>query len=845
MTLKYTRRLIDHLKHDLYEPSTLDRLAADLGVEGDDTAEFRQAVESLIKDGTIVYAELPGGGGAGAGKLNDPNAQRKLVLPKMPETVDGRFKKNQKGFGFVITDKPFREGDVFVPPDSVSSALTGDRVRLRISTSWRPGRNGAPGGQSVQGEVIKVLERRRAAFTGELVKRGNLWVVMPDGKELTTPIVVKDPEVKNARAGDKVAVEITEYAEGNEVAEGVITKVLGEAGLPDVETQAVILAYSLPGEFPRECVDQARAAAKLFDEQVARFTKDGYDPHERQDLTGEFICTIDPPDAKDYDDAISIKRTPEGGWDVGVHIADVAHFIPPGTALDEEAMDRGNSVYLPRLVIPMLPEVLSNGICSLSEGVVRFCKSAFMTYSAEGKLLKSGVAATAIKSAKRMTYLEAQALIDGDLKEAVKHAKTEPKYTDQLIQTVREMDKCARAIRERRRKAGMIHLDLPEVDLIFDDAGNVVDAQPEDNAFTHTIIEMLMVEANEVLARLFEGVGVPLIRRVHPDPTPGDVQELRTAAKVAGFAIPKNPTRKELQSLLDATAGTTAARAVHFAVLRTLTKAEYSPALIGHFALASEAYAHFTSPIRRYPDLTVHRALAAYLKLTKNGHGAPKNDADKKRLGQKLRDLGEKHGVMEQDQLVEIGRHCTQTEENAESAEQNLRQYLILALLSNHIGETFDGIITGVTNNGVFIQLEKYLCDGMIKSTDLPISSGPHGTGMAQRGGRWQLDPRSGALVHPPSGRSFSMGDKVRVTIAEIDLALRKLDLVIADSKSREVGKDKSVKPFKPRGGIDRAEGKEPWDGPTGADRRARKSKQRDKGKTDFRQDRKKKNKGR
>ena len=700
MSLKYERRLLDHLKHETYEAATIDQLAEDLGVPADEHADFRKAVEDLAAR-TMVGLDQHG----------------KVRLPSMPDEVAGSFKKNPRGFGFIVTDVKFREGDVFVPPDAVGDALTGDRVRAMIHRTSRRGE-----GREITGEIVEVLKRKRTNFTGELTNRGGLWLVLPDGRELTSPISVKDPTVKNAKVGDKVSVEITEYAQGNELAEGVIVKVLGEAGLPDVETQAVIVAYDLPQEFTRACVDQARAANAAFEEDVVRLEREGYDRHVRLDLRDDYIITIDPPDAKDYDDAISISRTAEGGWKLGVHIADVAHFIPPASVLDAEARERGNSVYLPRLVIPMLPEVLSNGICSLSEGVVRFCKSAFMEYAPNGKILRSGVASTAIKSIKRLTYLEAQALIDGDLKEAVKHAKTEAKYTDQLIRTLREMDACAKAIRVRRRENGMIHLELPEVNLIFDDAGHVIDAEPEDNAFTHTLIEMFMVEANEVLARLFEGVNVPLLRRVHPDPTPGDIGELRTMAKVAGFSIPKNPTRKELQTLLDATAGTGAARAVHFAVLRTLTKAEYSPAQIGHFALASEAYAHFTSPIRRYPDLTVHRALAAYLKLTKNGDDPPRNEKDRDHLGERLRDMGPEKGIETQDELVNIGRHCTRMEENASGAEWSLRQFLVLQLLSNHIGESFPGTITGVSARGVFVQIDKFLCAGMIPSEQLPVA---------------------------------------------------------------------------------------------------------------------------
>lgn len=815
MSLKFERRLLAHLAHDSYEPADIARLAGDLGVEPTDLPEFRAAVDALVAARRLIT-----------------DGQGRVQLPRMGDTVTGRFKKNQRGFGFVTTDTPFREGDVFIPPDAVSGALTGDTVRVAVRRGGRGGEN------DITGVILEVLERRRASFTGELVKRGGLWLVMPDGRELTTPIVVDDPAVKNAGAGDKVQVEITSYPEAsNELANGVIVKVLGEAGLPDVETQATIAAYALPGEFPKECVDQARAAAAQFDRELVQ--GDAANWPDRVDLRNELVLTIDPPDAKDYDDAIHIIPRADGGWDLGVHIADVAHFIPPGSHLDEEARQRGNSVYLPRLVIPMLPEVLSNGICSLSEGVPRFTKSAFISYDADGRVISERAHATLIKSAKRLTYLEAQALIDGDLREARKHAKTEPKYTEPIIKALREMDRCSKAIRRRRKAQGMIHLDLPEVELIFDDAGHVVDAQPEDNAYTHTLIEMFMVEANEVLARLFAGMNVPLLRRIHPEPVPGDVGDLRRMAKVAGFAIPKSPTRQELQSLLDATAGTPAARAVHFAVLRTLTKAEYSPALVGHFALASEAYAHFTSPIRRYPDLTVHRALSAFLRQTDNGVRAPRRDADRARLGRVLMDLGPEQGVLDQDELVEIGRHCSQTEINAEAAEQNLRQFLVLQLLSNHLGETFDAVITGVTNSGVFVQLDRFLADGMIKSQDLPQPGG-------QSTGRWVLDQRSGALVHGPTGRSFNVGDRLKVTIAAIDLAMRQMDLVVADPESRNVGKPKQIKNIQ---GKDRP-GKTK-DGPrtgeeffkpnrlSGEKRRAMRSKARDQAKPDHRRKKK------
>lgn len=833
MALKYRRRLLDHLRHDSYSPRRLDEIARDLQIE--DEAEFGEAVEQLADEGVI-----------------DISPSGLISLPSVGDQggeIEGTFKKNPKGFGFVRTDDPLHEGDLFIPAEMTGDALTGDRVRVRVRRDRRRGGGGGfgAGGRSPYvGEIIEVISRKRSQFTGELKKQGGQWVVMPDGRELHEPVIVRDAEAKNAKPGDKVVIELMEYPTtgpfGTQMlGEGVIVRVLGEAGRPDVETQAVIAAFNLPGEFPEECIQQAREAAARFDMEVRQVLEatpdaDGHKripAHElaRLDLTNEFILTIDPPDAKDYDDAISIRRT-ERGWDLGIHIADVAHFIPPGSPLDVEAKERGNSVYLPRLVIPMLPEILSNGICSLQEGVHRFCKSSFMSYDRDGNILREGVASTIIKSSKRLTYLEAQALIDGDLKEAERHARTPPNYTDELIETLREMNALAKRIEERRHRQGMISLELPDVVLIFDDEGRVIDAEREDDAYTHKLIEMFMVEANEVLARLFEKVDVPLLRRVHPEPTPGDVNELRRAAKVAGYTIPPNPTREQLQALLDATRGTAAARAVHMAVLRTLTRAEYSPALIGHFALASEAYAHFTSPIRRYADLTVHRALAEYLRLTDNGRRRPRSEKELRDLGKALR---ESPACPDEATLVQIGRHITVTEENAEEAEQQLRQYLVLELLSKHIGESFRGVVTGVSARGVFVQLDKFLADGLIKVADLP--------GDVTRDNRpplWRIDQRTGALVDQHSGRSFNMGDTVTVRIAQVDLARRQMDLVLDDPASRAAGKAKKPKEVPVGGGLGHsAGGFKPLDFNklTGAQRRSRKSKARDKSKKQHRRD--------
>lgn len=829
MSLRYRSRLLAHLAHEGYEPKAREALADELGVDAD-RDEFFAALEefqaqNLIQvesDGSIVLASLPDSG-----------------------ELTGVFRGTMKGFGFVQPDNPVRDGDIFIPAENTGGALSGDRVRITFGRDRRRERYAGLGKQ-FRGQVVDIIERKRSNFTGEMFRQGDRWLAYPDGKEMTDPIIVRDASSKNVKPGDKVVLEILEYPDNGALAEGVIVRVLGEAGQPDVETAAVIAAYGLPGEFPEECTQQAREVTRQFDEEISAWERQGPSALRlRRDVTGrfdkstrEFVLTIDPPDAKDYDDAISIRRLPAdqgGGWELAVHIADVAHFIEPETPLDLEARQRGNSVYLPRLVIPMLPEVLSNGICSLQEGVPRYVKSAYIRYDARGNVRSERVASSLIQSAKRLTYLEAQALIDGDEEEARRHARTEPNYTDELFTALHEMNMLARAIEARRHKQGMIHLELPEVVLLFDDNGKVIDAEKEDDAYTHTIIEMLMVEANEVLARLFEGLRVPLLRRVHPEPAPTDVDHLQKAARVAGFNIPKSPTREEIQALLDATRGTPAARAVHMAVLRTLTKAEYSPAAIGHFALASGAYSHFTSPIRRYPDLTVHRALAEYLRLTDNGQNRPRSDRERHSLGRRLRER-----LPDEPTLVEIGRHCSQTEENAASAERELRQFLVLQLLAEKIGEEFTGVVTGVVPRGVFVQIDKYLADGMIKREDLPGD-----VTRSNKPPRWQIDQRTGALVDVHSGRSFNMGDSVRVTIAAVDLARRQLELLISDPESRAVGRAKQFKGLKlgdsDFGGLEAGKGAGFKQLP-GSTRRSRKSKARDRNKSDYRRDRKKKN---
>lgn len=755
MPLRFTQRILQHLAHDIYHPVPIRELAKEMRIDAEQRELFDEAIRQLDERGDIEI-----------------DATGRVRLPAAPDELAGMLKVNARGFGFVMPDKPVREGDIFIPPSNLGDAISGDRVRIRMGQDKRAaspagGRGGAgrARGRGRVGRVIEVLERGQTHFVGVLERRGSRWFVIPDGNSLHQPVLVHDPHAKNAKPGDKVVLELLHYPEGNFQSEGVITQVLGEAGRPDVETRAVILAHGLRDHFPEAAINEARHAARLFEEVAA-----GPWPG-RMDLTDVFTITIDPPDAKDFDDAITLEYHPrEREWTLGVHIADVATFVKRGSVLDDEARERGNSVYLPRLVLPMLPELLSNGVCSLQEGVPRFTKSVFITFDGEGTVLGQRLANAVIRSDKRLTYLEAQALIDGDQKAARLHARTETPYTDQLIDALRRADQLARILQKRRYRDGMITLNLPQVVLVHDEEGRVIDAQPEDGAFTHKLIEMFMVEANEALARTFDDLGVPILRRTHPDPAMGNLDDLRMYARAVGVSIPDRPTRKEMQHLLDVTRDTPAARAIHFAVLRTFTKATYSPALIGHYALASQHYAHFTSPIRRYPDLTLHRVMQAYLERTDNGASVPG--------GRKRRQLGElvngDERVLDEGELVTLGRHCSATEVEAAEAERELREFLVMQLLlDRHMGDEFSGLVTGVMSAGVFVSINKYLVEGLVKSTELP------GTGAGGRGDQWRINDRTGRLTAGRSGATIGVGDIVTVSIARIDLAARRMDLLI------------------------------------------------------------------
>jgi ribonuclease R len=778
MSDQLQNRIIEHLKSSKYRPQQAKSLARDLDVHKDSSYhEFRDALRELMHQGRVCL---------GSGE--------NIVLPSHQAARDefvGTYRAKKGGFGFVVPSDPTAHEDLYVPKGANEGAISGDIVRAKI-TNRRQGE----GKTLFEGRIVEIIERGQKRFVGSLIKQGTQWLVLPDGNSLTAPILAPDAGSRHIKPGTKVVIELTTYPDNDEPAQGVITEVLGQAGEKDVDLKGVIVQHNLPEEFPEEVRAQARRSVDSFNPEVER--------GRRLDLTGQLVCTIDPDDAKDYDDAISLRQLDSGEWELGVHIADVSHFVPTGTPLDEEASKRGNSVYFPGFVIPMLPEILSNGVCSLQEGVPRLCKSAFIRYNDKAQPVGTKFANTIIQSAKRLRYREAQAIIDGaDVIPHPEGDRTLADYDPRVIELVGQMNDLAKRLQKRRHLQGQIVLELPVMELKLDEEGKVIGAEPEDTSFTHTLIEMFMVEANEAVARLLDHSHVPFLRRTHPEPEPQGTERLRHFVEVAGYKLPKDLDRKALQALLASIKGKPESFAINLAVLKSLTRAEYSPENIGHYALASKHYSHFTSPIRRYADLTIHRLLDAYFTARAASPASAQSpsperaQAPNSRRNRKSRSgEGGGEGVSNEgagprpkrlefenipsyEDLVQLGKHISFTERRAADAERELRQVKVLELLKKHIGEEFAGVVTGITNFGIFVQIKQYLIDGLIRYEDLGDDW-------------WNVDERAGKVTGQRTGTRIGIGDVATAVIVGVDEARRELNLAIRDLMGRPGGGGKA-----------------------------------------------------
>ena len=686
-----------------YKPLTLKALSRRLAVGPDDYAEFRTAVKGLVKLGQLELAK-----------------NKTLSKPSTTGLVIGVYRRSAKGFGFVRPHQSSAKTEqIYIPIDSGRDASSGDEVAVKITKrSKTPGMN-------PEGRVVQILARASGLFVGTYFEQAGAGFVKIDGTTFRDPVYVGDPGAKGAKVGDKVAVEMVRYPSPYQEGEGVISEILGARGQPGVDTLSIIRAFGIPDVFDDDVLVEARQQAKAFNED---------DVEGRLDLREVLTVTIDPATARDFDDAISLSRDERGYWSLGVHIADVAHFVRPGTALDDTARHRGTSVYLPDRVIPMLPEVLSNSLASLQAGRPRYTVSALLEFNAEGVRTDAQFARSVIRVDHRFTYEEAFAVM--------KHPEAAT-LAPELVALLGRMLELAMILRKRRFERGALELNMPEVEIDLGAQGEVVGAHLASNDESHQVIEDFMLAANEAVATFLFDQHVGFLRRGHPDPEPTRLREFADFARSLGVVIDQPQSRFELQRVLAETAGKPEQHAIHYGLLRSLKQAHYTPDPEGHYALASENYCHFTSPIRRYPDLQVHRQLTTLLagKKPKSNH----------------------------DELTVLAEHCNRTERRAEAAERELIKIKLLTHLEKRIGETFHAVLIGVEDFGLFCRLDELPAEGLIHVTTLADDY-------------YYLESETHTLIGRRSGRRFRLGDRIDVRVARVDIDRRELDLVPADS---------------------------------------------------------------
>lgn len=713
--------VLQHVLDAHYKPVKPRVIAKQLGLPEDERESVRRAVKRLAKQGKVQY---------GANHAVKP-PKSQAVAKRSANQVTGTFRRAQAGFGFVRPSGAPAKGpsdkDIFVPESKTGDAVTGDTVLVELNFKRLTSR-GNP-----EGRVIEVIERETHQFVGTYFETAGQGYVQVDGTIFAQPIRVGDPGAKNARPDDKVVFEMVRFPTPWHDGEGVITEVLGSRGQPGVDTLTIIREYNLPEQFAEDVVHESRLEAERFEEETI--------PEGRLDLTGETIITIDPVDARDFDDAISLERIDKDHWRLGVHIADVSHFVRPRTALDREAHNRATSVYLPDRVIPMLPEIISNGLASLQPDRVRYTKTAIIEFSPEGARIAVDLHSAAIRSKRRFTYEEVdEYLADPEVWKS--------RLSPEVHSLLGRMHELAMILRKRRAERGALEMSLGELKVDLDRDGKVVGAHQVENTVSHQIIEEFMLSANEAVADYLRENKLLFLRRVHEAPDPRKLLELTEFVAELGFETESLESRFELQRLLRLVTGRPEEHTVNYAVLRAMQQAVYSPIEEGHYALASDCYCHFTSPIRRYPDLTVHRLIDAVAQ--------------------------QKQPVQEMGELVALGEHCSQRERRAEAAERELTKLKLLSYLEERVGMELDAIITGVAEFGLFAQGIELPAEGLVHVSSLTDDY-------------YRFERNSHSLVGYREGNCFRLGDRIRVVIARVDVDRRELDLRVIGRLKRDV----------------------------------------------------------
>ena len=654
-------------------------------------------------------------------------------MAKKKEKLEGVFRANDKGFGFVEFEDDELE-DVFIPPKSVNGALNGDKVRISIYKQKE-------GSRKAEAKIIKIIKREKETVVGIFQKSKNFGFVVPDDKKFLTDIFISKKKCKEAKNNDKVIVKILKYPENGKNAEGEVIEILGNIDTAGVDMLSIIKEYGLPNTFGEDIKEEVKTIPQKVEE--FEYTK-------RRNLTDKICFTIDGEDAKDLDDAVYVEKLDNGNFMLDVHIADVSHYVKEGSALDREAILRGTSVYMFDRVIPMLPFELSNGICSLNAGEDRLALSCSMEIDNKGNVVSSDVYKSIIRVTKRMSYTNVNIILN-NLDENV--IKEHEEYVDSF----KAMEELALILKSRRLKQGYLNLDIPESKLVLDSNGKCIDVKKYELTFANEIIEQFMLTANETVAEKFYWLEAPFIYRVHEEPDIDKIKETNKFLFNIGYKIKAtkdNIKPKSFAEVLDKIKGTEYEKVISTLILRTLKVARYEAENKGHFGIASSYYCHFTSPIRRYPDLFIHRVISEYIE---KGYMLSENRLED------LLDKSEKYAISSSD-----------AEKNATKAERDAEDVKKAEFMEDKIGFEYEGIVSSVTGFGMFVELESTV-EGIVRFENMGDEY-------------FRYDETNKKLIGERSKFVYKIGDKVKVRVIEANKQLRKVafEIILNDEENIE-----------------------------------------------------------
>ncbi len=687
------------LNNEFYVPMKTKEMAILLNIPKSQRPELQMVLDELVKDGTIGVSKK--------GKYGKPENT----------AVIGIFESTKRGFGFVTVDG--REDDIFIKESDCNGAFHMDKVKVAITCEKK-------GSRRCEGKVLGIIEHQITELVGTFQKSKNYGFVVPDNGKINYDIFIPKEKINGAVDGHKVVVKITNYGSHGRNPEGVITEIIGHINDPGTDIMSIIKAYDLPVEFPEEVMSYLNNIPDEVNEK---------DKSGRTDLRNLDTVTIDGEDAKDLDDAITLSKE-DGIYHLGVHIADVSHYVQENSPLDKEAYKRGTSVYLVDRVIPMLPHKLSNGICSLNQGCDRLALSCLMDIDVKGNVIGHRICESVINVTRRMSYTSVKKiLVDSD--------EAEIKEYEELVPMFKLMEELAAILRKKRYKRGSIDFDFPETKIILDDKGHPIDIKPYDRNVATKIIEDFMLIANETVAEDMFWQDLPFLYRSHENPDPEKIQKLATFINNFGYTIKRNDEDihpKELQKLLAKIDGSNEDTLISRLTLRSMKRAKYTTDCIGHFGLAAKYYCHFTSPIRRYPDLQIHRI------IKENLHGG-------------LNDKRIKHY---ENILPEVAQHTSTTERRADDAERDTDKQKMVEYMSGHIGEEYEGVISSITSWGIYVELPNTI-EGMISVASL-------------KDGYYVYDENHYEMVNETTNKTYKLGQKIKVVVVSTDKILRTID---------------------------------------------------------------------